>query len=83
MYVMLKVSVHAPTILLPVNNEQAFMIDLGRIQLENDVDKIDTGLVVENYGMTLEEFKVSRYININIVTSFSPFPSLLPLSLES
>lgn len=70
---MLKVSVHAPTVLLPVTSEQAFMIDLGRLQVENDVDSMDTGLVVENYGMTLEEFKVSRYARY--------FQHSLPLSV--
>lgn len=60
-YVKLCISVHAPTILLPVGSQQAFMVDLGRLQVENQARQLGQGVTIDAFDISLEQFKVSRF----------------------
>ena len=59
-FVKLNVSLHAPTVFLPVDENVAFMIDLGEFQLNNEANEMDTNLVVDTFRITLDKFKASR-----------------------
>lgn len=59
-FVKLNVSLRAPTVFLPVDKHVAFMIDLGHFQLNNEANEMDSDLVVDAFGITLENFKASR-----------------------
>ena len=61
-YVKMCVSVHAPTILLPVGSCQAFMVDLGRLQVENQARQLGQGVTIDAFDISLEQFKASRYM---------------------
>ena len=60
MYVKMCVSVHAPTVLFPVGCRQAFMVDLGRLQVENQARTLGQGATIDAFNISLENFKASR-----------------------
>ena len=57
------ISLQAPTIFLPAPNitDHALMIDLGRFHLQNEANELEKDLIIDQFSLTLEEFKVSRY----------------------
>lgn len=61
-YVKLSVTIDAPNILLPIDDSVAFMFDLGRLELENEANQVEENLVMDVFGITLRNFKISRYL---------------------
>ena len=65
MYAKITVSVHAPVVLFPIIQEgndlqQAFMVDLGLVHVENQITNVEKNVAYESYGIALSEFKASR-----------------------
>ena len=66
MYFKLNVTMHAPAFLLPLSEEssQAFMVDLGKVQVLNALlmpEHTEGYIGIDGYGITLDSFKISRY----------------------
>lgn len=66
----ISVSVRAPVVMFPVGDtiksgqeysHQAFMVDLGQVQIDNQVMSLGGNVAVESYGINLSQFKASRY----------------------
>lgn len=55
--------------------QQAFMVDLGYVQVDNHVMTREEDVAVEMYGIALSKFKASRYMCM--CTYVVPY-SLLP-----
>ena len=49
-------------ILLPTTGDMAIMIDLGKLNLSNEINSLQKDLVIDCFAVTLQEFKVSRYM---------------------
>ena len=61
-------SVHAPVVMFPYIQEdkelqQAFMVDLGFVHVENEVISVKENVSYESYAIALSNFKASRYKN--------------------
>ena len=61
-FVKLNILLHAPMILLPTTGDMAIMIDLGKLNLSNEINSLQKDLVIDCFAVTLQEFKVSRYM---------------------
>ena len=58
----------------PCDINEAMMIDLGRLHLENETSEVEKDLFFDLFALNLEDFKVSRYKYILcLVTSINSF----------
>ena len=65
---MVDVKVHAPVMLIPTSQQstQGIMVDLGSVAVQNTLlipDKSANNIGIDAYGITLNAFKISRWVN--------------------
>lgn len=58
----LDISLRAPAVFLPSPNllTSALMIDFGNLYLQNEANELEKDLVIDQFSITIEKFKVSR-----------------------
>ena len=63
-YVKIFVTATAPNVLLPVDDQVAFMFDLGQLEISNEACQVEENVVIDTFEATLRNFKISRYFSL-------------------